>query len=296
MTSVWNELIGAEVKYYSHGKYRTRAIEAGEGEPLVLVHGVGGHAEAYGRNVLRLASEGFHVMSIDLLWHGLSEGPEPFEPESYPLCFSDQIVDLLDQVGVEKAHIEGESLGGWVAMSTALRYPERVHKIVLNTTAGIDWEPGVVRVDNAGGRDALTTRSLAALEDPSKETIRSRLEWLMAAPDRVTDELVDMRYQLYTRPETNASLRKVIANGLGIGKDRCQYYTEAQLAEISVPTLVLWSDKNPGSGPDVGERIASAIPGAAYYCMLDAAHWPQWEHPEEHDRVVANFLKGKVTG
>ncbi len=292
MTSIWNELIGAEVRIYDKGKHVTRAIEAGEGEALVLIHGVGGHAEAYARNVLPLAAEGFRVLSIDLLWHGLSGKPEPFNEEKYCLQFSDQIVDLLDQMGVEKAHIEGESLGGWVAMSTALRYPDRVGKIVLNTTAGIRWEPGVVKIDNAGGSDALTQRSLAALESPSKETIRRRLEWLMAAPDRVTDELVDLRYALYTRPDVNAALRKVIANGLGIGKDRNQYLAEDDLKTISHPTLVFWSDKNPGSGPDVGERIASIIPGAAYYCMLDAAHWPQWEHPEEHDRVIANFLKG----
>ena len=292
MTSIWNELIGAEVKIYDQGKHVTRAIEAGEGEAVVLIHGVGGHAEAYARNVVRLAAEGFRVASIDLLWHGLSGKPEPFDEEKYCLQFSDQIVDLFDQMGVEKGHIEGESLGGWVAMSTALRYPDRVSKIVLNTTAGVRWEPGVVKIDMAGGSDALTQRSLAALESPSKETIRRRLEWLMAAPDRVTDELVDLRYALYTRPDVNAALRKVVANGLGIGKDRNQYLTEDDLKTISHPTLVFWSDKNPGSGPDVGERIASLIPGAAYYCMLDAAHWPQWEHPEEHDRVIANFLKG----
>ncbi|MDE2766337.1 MAG: alpha/beta hydrolase [Chloroflexota bacterium] len=292
MTSIWNELMGAEVRIYDQGKHVTRAIEAGEGEALILIHGVGGHAEAYARNVVRLAAEGFRVLSIDLLWHGLSGKPEPFDDEKYCLQFSDQVVDLLDQMGVEKGHIEGESLGGWVAMSTALRYPDRVGKIILNTTAGIRWEPGVVRIDNVGGSDALTQRSLAALESPSKETIRRRLEWLMAAPDRVTDELVDLRYAIYTRPDVNAALRKVIANGLGIGKDRNQYLTEDDLKTISHPTLVFWSDKNPGSGPDVGERIASIIPGAAYYCMLDAAHWPQWEHPEEHDRIIANFLKG----
>ena len=292
MTSIWNELMGAEVRIYDQGKHVTRAIEAGEGEALILIHGVGGHAEAYARNVVRLAAEGFRVLSIDLLWHGLSGKPEPFDDEKYCLQFSDQVVDLLDQMGVEKGHIEGESLGGWVAMSTALRYPDRVGKLILNTTAGIRWEPGVVQIDNVGGSDALTQRSLAALENPSKETIRRRLEWLMAAPDRVTDELVDLRYAIYTRPDVNAALRKVVANGLGIGKDRNQYLTEDDLKTISHPTLVFWSDKNPGSGPDVGERIASVIPGAAYYCMLDAAHWPQWEHPEEHDRIIANFLKG----
>lgn len=293
MPSIWVDLIGAEVKVYDQGKYRTRVIEAGEGEPLILIHGVGGHAEAYARNVVRLAENGYRAMAIDLLWHGLSENPEPFDDETYCLQFSDQVVDLLDQIGAPIGHIEGESLGGWVAMSTSLRYPDRVGKLIINTTAGVRWTPGTVKIDMAGGSDLLTSRSLAALESPNPETIRSRLEWLMASPDRVTDELVDIRYKIYQDPETNAALRKVVANGLGIGKDRNQYLTEEQVASIKHPSLVFWSDKNPGSGPDVGERIASIIPGAAYYCMLDAAHWPQWEHAEEHDRVILNFLKGE---
>jgi pimeloyl-ACP methyl ester carboxylesterase len=287
--SIWNELMGTETKIYE-GKFRTRVIEAGDGMPLILVHGVGGHAEAYTRNILRLANEGFRVMSIDLLWHGLSGTPE-FDPETYCLRFSDQVVDLLDLIGAEKGHIEGESLGGWVAMSTALRYPSRVGKIIVNTTAGVRWnEQSEVRVDNVGGRDALIERSLAAIRDPNKETVRKRLEWLMASPDRVTDELVDLRMALYAIPSLNKALEGVFINGLGIGKDRNQYLTEDQLASIEHPTLVFWSDKNPGSGPDVGERIAGLIPGSEYYCMMDAAHWPQWEHPEEHDRVVADFL------
>ena len=290
MSTIWVDLMGAEVRFYE-GKFRTRVVEAGEGEPLILIHGVGGHAEAYARNVTRLAEAGFHAIAIDLLWHGLSGRPE-FDPETYPLRFSDQVVDLLDQVGAQKAHIEGESLGGWVAMSTALRYPDRVDKLVLNTTAGVEWkEESQVRVDTVGGRDLLIQRSLAAIQDPNPETVRKRLEWLMAAPDRVTDELVDLRMQLYQMPEVNKALEGVFRGGLGIGKDRSQYLTEEQVASIKHPTLVLWTDKNPGAGPDVGERIAKLISGARYYCMMDAAHWPQWEHPEEHDREVIRFLK-----
>lgn len=290
MTTIIEELKGTETRYYDQGAFTTRVIEAGSGEPLILIHGVGGHAEAYSRNVRRLADQGYRAIAIDLLWHGLSGKPD-FDPREYPLRFSDQVVDLLDQIGADKAHIEGESLGGWVAMSTALRYPDRVGKLILNTTAGVLWNEDAVQLDQVGGRNLLQERSLAALEQPSLATIRSRLEWLMAAPDRVTDDLVALRYEIYTRPDTNAALRQVVINGLGIGEDRCQYLSEEQVASITHPTLVFWSDKNPGAGPEVGERLTTLVPGAAYYCMLDAAHWPQWEHPEEHDRVIVDFLK-----
>jgi pimeloyl-ACP methyl ester carboxylesterase len=113
----------------------------------------------------------------------------------------------------------------------------------------------------------------------------------MAAPDRVTDELVDVRLKIYTDPATNASLRTVFENSFGFGSGPKRTIPEERLADVAAKTLVLWSDKNPGTGPEVGQKIAHLIPNAEFYCMNDAAHWPQWEHPEEHDRVVTDFLR-----
>jgi 2-hydroxy-6-oxonona-2,4-dienedioate hydrolase len=208
-------------------------------------------------------------------------------------AYAKQIVDLLDDLGVEKAAVEGESLGGWVTMWFALHYPERVEKIVLNTTAGIKYDESTVKVDHAGGRDQLRDRSLAAIRNPNRETIRKRLEWLMASPDRVTEELVELRYALYSRPDTQASLTQVFEHNFSpaSGPERLP---ESALANIKVPTLVLWSDKNPGTGPDAGQRIARLIPGSQYYCITDAAHWPQWEQPQQHDEAVLAFLAGKT--
>jgi len=254
VNTIWMDLLGAEVRY--RGKYRTRTIEYGEGAPLVLMHGVGGHAEAYARNLKRLG-ESHRAISIDLLWHGLS-GKPPFTVEMIPE-YCKQVIDLLDDLGVEKASIEGESLGGWVGMWFALHYPDRIDKLILNTTAGI----------------------------------RKRLEWLMATPDRVTEELIDLRYALYNRPDTNASLTDVFRNSFQRPHSPWSI-PESDLANIKAPTLVLWSDKNPGAGPDAGERIAKLIPGSQYYCITDAAHWPQWEQPEQHDTAVNAFLAGKT--
>lgn len=285
MNSIWVDLLGSEVRY--RGKeYRTRTIEAGSGEPLIMIHGVGGHAEAYSRNIMRLGQH-FHTVAMDMLWHGLSE-KIPFNKEMIQ-AYAKQVVDLIDSLGVEKANVEGESLGGWVTMWLALHHRDRINKIVLNTSAGVAWKPGTVDEHPATGTNLLRERSLAAIRDPNHETVRKRLEWLMASPERVTDELVDVRYQFYSNPETQASLTNVFENSFGTA----ERIPEDELANISAPTLVVWSDKNPGTGPEVGQRIASHIPGAQFYCINDAAHWPQWEHPEEHDRVVTAFLKGQ---
>ncbi len=69
--------------------------------------------------------------------------------------------------------------------------------------------------------------------------------------------------------------------------------TEEELTTISVPTLALWSEKNPGMGADVGERLAALVPGAQHYCIGDAAIGHSGEKADEYNRVVLAFLDGK---
>jgi pimeloyl-ACP methyl ester carboxylesterase len=287
LSSIHLDLLGAETVYIGR-MYRTRALIAGDGPTLLLLHGIGGHAEAYSRNLRRLAAS-FRVVAIDFVWHGLSANP-PFDGQSIP-TYADQVLDVLDHLGVERAHVEGESLGGWVGLWLALHHADRIDKLVLNTSAGVLYHEDATPAEVATAQAALRDRSLKVLADPSEANVRSRLEWLMAAPDRVTDELIALRQAIYRDPETNTALREVFSHRFSAEGTVQFHLREADLAKVSVPTLVLWSDKNPGHGPEVGKRLASLIPDARYAQIDDAAHWPQWEQPERHDELVLGFLR-----
>ena len=113
----------------------------------------------------------------------------------------------------------------------------------------------------------------------------------MASPDSVTDELVEVRHRMYADPETRKSLTDVFNNSFGNGDSRIFQIPAEKLKSIKAPTLVVWTDKNPGTGPDVGKYLTSLIPGARFACINNAAHWPQWEQPETHDEIILNFLK-----
>lgn len=285
MNSIWVDLLGAQIHYVGK-KYRTRVIEAGSGEPLLMLHGVGGHAEAYSRNIQPLA-KAVRPIAMDMMWHGLSSKP-PFTDTMPVYC--EQILDVMDDLGLPKVSIEGESMGGHIAMYFALHHPDKVNKLVLNTAAGVRYDEGTVHMEPDKGVNLLRQRSLDAVNNPTEETIRKRLEWLMASPDRVTDELVALRSAIYSEPKTRESLTNVFNNAFGNPAAAKYQLTPSDLAQLKAPTLVLWSDENPGSGENVGRKLASLIPGAAFYCMVDAAHWPQWEHPEDHDQRVLKFL------
>lgn len=287
--SIYTDLAGIQNKYYQN-KYRTRVIEqsVSGGEALICLHGIGGHAEAYTRNVRRLG-EKFNVYAMDFLWHGFSQ-KEGFTPEWLPEL-GNQVLDLMDAIGVDKANIEGESLGGWVTIWLALTHPERINKIILNTSAGVRF---AIQEDSpTEGRALLAKRSIEALNNLSRETVKKRVEWLMAYPDRVTEELVDLRYMIYANEDTKKALSQLYENSFGLGTSDKFEYRKEDLSMISVPTLVLWSSLNPGVGPESGKRLADMIPGAQFYCIDDAGHWPQWEKAEEHDSVVLGFLLGE---
>lgn len=283
---IYVDLLGCETKYYDTGKYRTRVIEAGKGTPLILMHGGGGHAETYARNMKRLAQI-CRPMAIDFIWHGLSSAPK-YDSGNWLRQFTDQVVDLLDHIGAEKAHLEGESLGGWICLDMCLRYPDRVGKMIFNTGWGMKFKPGAVKEMQAD-LELLYKTSTDALKNPNKETIKKRLDWLMPLGG-ATEELVDLRYALWTGAQTNKALLEYYEH---LFHPSCNDYlfTEEDIGKIKNPTLVLWTDKNPFHGIDAAEEIQRHIKGSELYIIRNAAHWPQWEHPEEHDRVVMDFLK-----
>jgi 2-hydroxy-6-oxonona-2,4-dienedioate hydrolase/2-hydroxy-6-oxo-6-(2'-carboxyphenyl)-hexa-2,4-dienoate hydrolase len=284
--SIWVELAGATIRVVKGEKYSTRVIEAGSGDPLILIHGIGGYAEAYARNVMNLAKD-FHVYAIDALYHGFST-KEPFDSEQTTLRQAEAIVDLMDAEGLKTAFIKGESMGSNIAFEFGLKFPDRARKLVLDTGAYFIKFNRTFQ-ERPGGGTALADLSREAVVNPQRETVRKRLEWLVTSPDRITDEMVDLRLKYYTDPEINASMQRV--NGITAPRQQNPRYTEEDCARLTVPSMVFWTEHNPGSGPDVGEYFASLIPNAEYYCMADAAHWPMWEHPEEHDRVITAFLK-----
>lgn len=289
MKTIWAHLAGCEVKYH-HNKYVTRSIQktspTEKRDALILMHGVGGHAEAYSRNINRLG-ERFDVYAIDFIWHGYSQ-KEPFNEQWMPIVV-DQVLDFMDGLGIESAYFEGESFGGWVGSTIAIKHPERVKALILNTSAGIqraikdDTKKMVV--------EGLAQRSIDALNNLNRETVLKRLEWLMASPDRVTEELLDIRYAIYEQEDTKKALSQLYLHCFGEGTSPQFELRKEDLAKIQAPTLILWSEHNPNTSADEAKRLLDIIPNSEFYCINDAGHWPQWEKSEEHDEVVSTFLQ-----
>jgi pimeloyl-ACP methyl ester carboxylesterase len=286
-SSLHLDLLGSATRFIRGERFTTRAIEAGSGDPLVLIHGVGNSAESFARNVIPLA-EHFHVYAIDALYHGYST-KAGYDADRRVAVQAEAVIDLLDTEGLPWAHFEGESMGAGIAFDVAMRHPQRTGKIILNSGSYYVQFERSFGESSGGGVQLLMQLCRGSITDPSPASQRARLEYFMAQPERVTDELVDVYCKLYEDPEINASMQRVF--GMTAARGNLAAWTEAEAHQLEKQALVLWSDRNRGQSPEMGEYLASLLPGSQYYLVRDAGHWPQWEHPEEHDEVVTRFLQ-----
>jgi 2-hydroxy-6-oxonona-2,4-dienedioate hydrolase/2-hydroxy-6-oxo-6-(2'-carboxyphenyl)-hexa-2,4-dienoate hydrolase len=286
--TLWTDALGAQIRYVQAGPWRTRVLEAGEGERhVVLLSGITGHVEGWTRNIRALAEQGLHVWAIDLIGHGFSD--KPLDVDYVAPTFAQHVVHFLDAIGAEKADLVGQSLGGWVALYVAKTYPERVNRLVHVTGAGIllDDEARAQEAANVGANVANATTK--ALAETTPETVRTRLEWLVLKPETVTDELVDVRYRIYTLPDSRAAMPKLVEQAPGAA-GRPFMLTEADLAALPHETLIVWSDHNPTTPWEVGKRASEILPNASFAMITEAGHWPMFEQPEQFNAIVASWL------
>jgi len=283
--SIWRDLqaVPFEQGYLDVGGRRTRYLHAGaEDQPtLVLLHGSAGHAEAYVRNLDAHAAH-FSTWAIDMVGHGFTDKPgHPLEVEHYV----EHLLAFLDEIGVERAHLSGESLGGWVVSRAAIDHPERVDRLVLNTAGGSQADPEVMA--------RIRTLSMAAAENPDWETVGARIRWLMADKERNYDDVIASRQAVYQQPGFVAAMDDILA--LQDPEIRARNIVSPEdYGRIEAPTLVLWTSDDPTADVSEGRRIASMIPGAEFVVMEGCGHWPQYEAPAEFNRIHLEFLRASA--
>ena len=280
-TSVWSDLREVEFSqgFLQAGPYRTRYLHAGDtSKPtLVMLHGITGHAEAYVRN-LRSHAEHFSCWAIDFIGHGYSDKPDhPLEVKHY----IEQVLAFLDAIGVQKASFTGESLGGWVTAQLAIDHPDRVERIVLNTMGGTMANPQVM--------ERLYTLSMEAAKDPSWDRVKARLEWLMADPSMVTDDLIKTRQAIFQQSDW---LQACEAN-MALQNPEIRRGTCSPTRPSARSRRPRWCCGPPRTRPARSprrERITSLIPGARLAVMENCGHWPQYEDTETFDQIHLDFL------
>ena len=167
----------------------------------------------------------------------------------------------------------------------AAAHPERVQRLILNTSAGLPILTDKGRQDL---QDLINlSRKAATQGPPSYDSILNRMKWLFHPQNHhmISDELVNTRLRFYSQPMMKDIAPRVLAM-ISMHDDYL-----IPLEQIRAETLFLWTTDNPVHDVETARRSAAQVPGAKLYVIkADAAHWPQYEAPEEFNGVVARFL------
>lgn len=282
-TSIWTDLRGVSFQqaWLNAGGIRTRYLTSGSPDkPLLLfLHGTGGHAEAYSRN-LGAHGEHFWTVCIDLIGHGWTDKPSlAYEIPDYAA----HVLAVLKALGRKTAHVSGESLGGWVATYLAIHHPDKVNRIVLNTAGGWTAHPEVM--------SRLKKLSTEATTTPTWELIKSRLEFLMFDKSNVGSDLIATRLAIYAQPDMAPAMQRILCLQ-EMDVRRRNMFSVDDYASIKAPTLVVWTSHDPTATPEEGQQIARMIPNARYTVLNECGHWPQYENAPEFNHIHIEFLLG----
>lgn len=272
------------------GGRRIFVAETGDGPPVLLLHGGGPGASGvsnYSRNIAELAKE-HRVIVPDLPGYGRStkgvDGTDPFGH------LATGIRGLLDELGLDKAHLVGNSYGGACALRLALDTPDRVERMVLMGPGGI------------GATRALPTPGLNSLLDyysgdgPSRPKLEKfiRDSLVFNAAD-VPDSVIDARYEASIDPEVVAAppLRRPSGPNALRTLWKMDFTRDDRLSRLPVPTLVLWGAADKVNRPSGGRMLADRMPDCDLYEVANTGHWVQFERAELFNRICADFLAGR---
>jgi 4,5:9,10-diseco-3-hydroxy-5,9,17-trioxoandrosta-1(10),2-diene-4-oate hydrolase len=274
-------------QYADVGEFRLHYHEAGDGPPVVMLHGGGPGASGwsnFGRN-LPVFARRYRTVVVDQ--PGFGDSDKPAVTGQYFTFSSDALLGLLDKLGIERAHLVGNSLGGGTAVRFALRHPDRAGRLVLMAPGGLSLN--VFSPDPTEGIKKLY--AFSAPPGPSKEKLAEFLRTLVYDQKLVTEELVAERFAAASDPE---SLRAMASMGASFTSPESfedgMLWREAYRLRQRV--LLIWGREDRVNPLDGALTALKLLPRAELHVFGRCGHWAQLERFDEFNRLTMDFLGG----
>jgi 2-hydroxy-6-oxonona-2,4-dienedioate hydrolase len=256
--------------------YKLHYLEAGRGEPIILLHGTGGEGARWMPTMQGLAAANFRVIAIDQIGFGQSDKPLTIYHSG---VFAGFLAQFMKTIGVPKAAIMGQSMGAGVALYLAVHHPEMVERLVLVDGGGYRSAGDVQAAPNWHNRQIANAGTL--------EESREYMEKLYYDHSFVTDKLVEQNLILRLRSAyTIESMQTANERGLG-------GVTEDQVRAIKAPTLLVWGMNDPLSSVANADKLNGAIKNSRKVLFDKAGHYPFLEHADKFNQTVLEFLKSQ---
>ncbi|HEV2757703.1 MAG TPA: alpha/beta fold hydrolase [Actinomycetota bacterium] len=260
-------------------------LEAGEGDPVVLLHGLGATNASMLPTLWDLAAD-HRVIAPDLPGFGDSVKPV----RSYDAGFYGRwLVALLDELGVERAHLVGNSLGGRVAIEAALQAPERVDRLALLTPS-----PAFIKRREFVRFVKVLRPELGLVPLPmSHRRVVASIKALFSRPHRLPDQwyaaAADEFLRVFSSPRGRVAFFSA-ARQIYLEEPYGETGFWDRLRELSRPALFVWGDRDRLVPAGFARHVERAVPDARSLLLADCGHVPQFELPERTHAAVREFF------
>jgi 2-hydroxy-6-oxo-6-(2'-aminophenyl)hexa-2,4-dienoate hydrolase len=267
-------------RYVDAGGIRTHYLEAGQGEPVVLVHGGGAGADSYGnwRTVMPILAEHFHVVAVDMVGFGRTDKPAQAGFVYSQEARNRHLADFLDALALGPATLIGNSMGGATSIGVAVARPELVKRLVLMGSAGLNTKLHA---------DLMPVINYDFTRDGMVRLIRA----LVNDKFVIDDALVSYRYALATDPDTR---RAYVAMMGWIREQGGLAYDPETLRRVKVPTLIVNGKMDKVVPLENAYTFLSLIDRSWGYIIPDCGHWAMIEHPRDFASATLNFIRAEV--
>lgn len=269
-----NPEIGAAL---STGGYLTNYHDVGSGEPVVLLHGSGAGVSGWAnwRGTLPVMAGRFRAIAPDLVGFGYTERPVGITYR-FMDTWIEQMVTLLDGLGIEAAHFVGNSFGGAVTLAMLARHPERVKRAVLM---------------GSGGSPFAMPAELEVLwgAQPSVENMKRLIEVMVFDQGLVTEELAEVRYRAMMRPGVREAMGQLFPPPRQRWLD-AQCRTVTELRDIENEVMVIHGREDRVVPLHASLDLFRYLRHAQLHVFGGCGHWTQIEHGDRFNRLVMDFL------
>jgi 2-hydroxymuconate-semialdehyde hydrolase len=258
------------------GSYNTNYHDVGEGFPLVLLHGSGPGVSAYANwnKLFPLLGKNHRMIAPDMVGFGYTDRPEGIQ---YGMnAWVQQTIDLFDALNIEQADLVGNSFGGALALAMAVKYPNRVRKLVLMGAMGVNF-PITYGLDRVWGYQ------------PSIENMKELLDIFAYSRALVTDELAKLRYETSIQPgfqESFGSMFPAPRQNSVVAMANNEVY----LRMVKHPTLIVHGREDRVIPIETSLKLIQALENAELHVFGKCGHWTQIERTEDFANIVELFL------
>ncbi|MBF8267490.1 MAG: putative hydrolase or acyltransferase of alpha/beta superfamily [Dehalococcoidia bacterium] len=273
----------AEHRYLTVGGVHTHYVAAGKGPPLLLLHGLGASSVAWSANIAPL-SQRYSVYALDIPGHGDSDKPDIDYQVPAGARFIRAFMHVL---GINRASLAGNSMGGMLALRTALEFPHLVEKLVLVDAAGLGRE--------LGWSVRLLSLPLAGeiLEDTSLRGTGAMLRRIFYDRSFVQEGLLQELHRTRRMPGAKEAVLKTVRGAVSLRGLRKEWVMVEALKSLDAPVLIVWGAQDRIVPVRHAHNAARLAPDVRL-CIFDGCgHWPQMEKSSQFNQVVLEFLSGE---